>query len=241
VLLRSSSSREFSFFPVEDTPAATDEAIASDYELMQDLASGREAGVSAFYDRFASPLFSMACRIAGDRKVAERALEDAFVQVREEASAFDPANSSVFAWAVMIVRSYAVGSLRRSRQVSFRKSHTGAAGSVNLEWQSEASPGAPLEGTKGGHVRVALAMLSPEEREILELAFFEGMSPIEVSDALTLPVITVKARIRSSLLCLREALAASAREPHLQSCVQVSSDPEPSSLADVGGMELGSC
>ncbi len=125
--------------------------------------------------------------------------------MREEASAFDPASSSVFAWAVMIVRSYAVEWLRRRGKVVFRKSHIAAAGSFNLERQRDDSQ-------KGSDGQAALALLSPEQWEVLELAFFQGISPSEISEALTLPVITVKARIRSGLLCLREALAASEQE-----------------------------
>jgi RNA polymerase sigma-70 factor (ECF subfamily) len=187
------------------SPEDAAQAIA-DQELMRRLVRGDEAAFSAFYRRFSPGLFSMIYQILQDQKESEDVLQEAFVQMWKKAATYDAARSGLFTWAVMISRNRAIDRLR-SRQ---RRSRTVDAAAAELEAvppeggeQADALLGQSEERTR---VRSALVKLPAPQREAIDLAFFGGMTQVEISDKLGTPLGTVKARIRRGLLALREVL-----------------------------------
>ncbi len=178
----------------------------ADNELLRRAAGGDDGAFTSFYRRFAPGLFSMIYQILQDQKESEDVLQEAFVQMWKKAATYDPSRSGLFTWAVMISRNKAIDRLR-SRQRRTRVVELAAA-------ELFASPAAAADqaddllgqSDERNRVRTALSKLPEGQREALDLAFFSGMTQVEISSKLGAPLGTVKARIRRGLLALREFL-----------------------------------
>lgn len=176
-----------------------------DRELARHFRSGDEAGFAIFYRRFSPGLFSMVYRILLDQKESEDVVQEAFVQMWKNRENYDPARSSLFTWAVMISRNRAIDRLR-SRARRFRTLEAVAA-------ETEAVPAtvAQADDLAGQHdersrIRAALFSLPEPQRQAIDLAFFSGLTQVQISEELGTPLGTIKARIRRGLLALREIL-----------------------------------
>lgn len=179
-------------------------AAGSDQELLLGLTSGGAKGFAAFYGRLAPALFSFACHILREEKEAEEALQESFVQMARDSSSFDPTRGSLFSWAVMITRSRALERIRQRPAVNTNAAATpGHEESVSLRTASSALSLSPTD--DHGRVTAALGELPAAQREALELAFFAGMTPNEISNRLELSAAEVKAHLRSALSSLRDA------------------------------------
>jgi RNA polymerase sigma-70 factor (ECF subfamily) len=177
-------------------------AEESQEKLLARIGAGDTQALADFYDLTANPLFSLAVRILGDRNEAEEVIQDVFVQIWNKASAFDPLLGSAFQWAMGIARHRSIDRLR-ARQRRTR---------LIEEVANEASDGvtskhANLEEPDAAEVKSALSQLPSEQRRVLEMAFFSGLTHPEIAEALREPLGTVKARIRRGLLKLRDTLA----------------------------------
>ena len=171
-------------------------------ELMRRIAQGDDRAFKALYERLAPALFGMALRMLNDAAEAEDVLQEGFTYIWRKAPSFDSSRSSVFAWAVLIVRHKAIDKLRiRQRDERLREAATGAA---NPEAAiDEQSVQEPILRERGAQVRSALEQLAPEQRQALELAFFAGLTHEQIAERLDAPLGTIKARIRRGLVKLR--------------------------------------
>ena len=143
--------------------------------------------------------------ILHDQKESEDVLQEAFVQMWKRSATYDPARSSLFTWAVMISRHKAIDRLR-SRQRQSQLSEVIASESDILSVPADRADDALARREERERVRAALAQLGEGQREAIDLAFFAGLTQIEISERLGAPLGTVKARIRRGLLALREVL-----------------------------------
>lgn len=171
-----------------------------DAALVRRLAEGDREALSALYDRHAPALYAVAWRILGEREAAEDLVHDVFLEAWKKAGDYDPARASVRTWLILRTRSRAL-----DRVVSAPRKRT-----VSLEEESVPEPIAPaaaLEG-RGDQERVqeALAGLSEEQRQVLELTFFRGLSSGDIAREIGVPIGTVKSRLRAGLAGLRVAL-----------------------------------
>ena len=177
-----------------------------DEESMRRIATGDESAFGTFYRRFAPTLFALVCRILRDQKEAEDVLQEAFVQMWKKAGSYDAQRSSVFTWAVMITRNKAIDRVRslqrRTRVVEAVEAETSAEPAV----ASEHARDALRKNEDRELVQAALSHLPDAQREAISLAFFSGLTQLEISDRLGAPLGTVKARIRRGLLGLRDIL-----------------------------------
>lgn len=174
-------------------------------QLLRRMAAGELQAMAEFYDQTAGSFFSVAVRILNDSGEAEETIQDAYVQIWEKAAGFDPLLGSAFHWALSIVRHRAIDRLRsrqRRARLAEQLEDTGAAAPL-----SSAAPDLEAAGTDEAiHVRSALSRLPPDQKEALEMAFFQGLTHPEIAAALQEPLGTVKARIRRGLMRLREYL-----------------------------------
>ncbi len=179
---------------------------AADQALMRQLQDGDENAFASFYRRFSPGLFSMIYQILQDQKEAEDVLQEAFVQMWKKSSTYDANRSGLFTWAVMISRNKAIDRLR-SRQRRFRTVEAATA-EMEVSLPIEVAQADELlgQGEERARVRSALKQLPDPQREAIHLAFFGGMTQVEISDKLQAPLGTVKARIRRGLLALRTVL-----------------------------------
>ncbi len=193
----------------ERTVEQINQSVA-DQQLMRQLQAGDDLAFASFYRRFSPGLFSMIYQILQDQKESEDVLQEAFLQMWKKASTYDASRSGLFTWAVMISRNKAIDRLR-SRQ---RRSRTVEAATAEMEVSlpNEVEQADELlgQGEERERVRNALKLLPDPQREAIDLAFFGGMTQVEISDKLKAPLGTVKARIRRGLFALRTVLGEAA-------------------------------
>jgi RNA polymerase sigma-70 factor, ECF subfamily len=176
-----------------------------DSKLIRQIADGDESAFTALYQRFAPALHGMAYRIMNDPKEAEDVLQEGFTYIWRRASAFDPAKSSPFSWAVMIVRNKAIDRIRVRQRVEKVREKVSAESALFPEFDDSALLGPALR-ERSALVRSSLQKISGEQRQALELAFFDGFTHEQIAEKLATPLGTVKARIRRGLLRLRDLL-----------------------------------
>jgi len=172
-----------------------------DAALVAAMARGDRDALSRLYDRHASLLLGLALRIVRERRDAEDLLHDVFLEAWRSANDFDPTRGRVRTWLAIRMRSRALD-LQKSARVSR------SAGDAGLELVVDDTAGTSPDHAR---VRTALAELSPDQRAVLELAYFEGLSCTEIAARVAIPVGTVKSRIAAGLERLRGQLARSGR------------------------------
>jgi len=182
---------------------STDTVKPSDIELLHAIARSDEQALASLYDRYRVILFGLLMRILNSREEAEDVLQDVFLQVWRRASDFDELRGKPFTWLVTLARSRAIDRLRtltaRSRA---------AAGSANDPTEAVSDAVADtFRSEQRGIVSRALTQLPEEQKILLILAYFEGLTQCEIAKRLGAPLGTVKTRMRSGMIKLRELLA----------------------------------
>ena len=178
----------------------------NDAEIIRRIRAGDRGAFLQFYDRSAPLLLSLAARILNDRREAEDVLQDVFTQLWQKSSGYDAALGSLTGWAVALTRNKAIDRIRAST----RQRRLIEEIAISAETVGEAAA-APVNEWLHGHeraarIRAALAELVPEQRQVIELAFFAGLSQSEIATRLDQPLGTIKARIRRGMLRLRDQL-----------------------------------
>jgi len=172
--------------------------------LVQSIAGGDQLALHALYKQTHRLVFTLIVRITGNRETAEEVTLDVFHDVWRRASAYDPAGGSVVGWIMNQARSRAIDRLRFERRMKRVNNHEDSPLTVT-------APSGPQEALdvseQGRLLRHALQVLTPEERQAVETAFFSELTYSEAAAKLNQPLGTVKTRIRSGLGKLRHALA----------------------------------
>ena len=175
-------------------------------DLIRAMAAGDRDAFARFYDRYAPLVFPLVLRIVGERADAADVLQDVFWEVWRSAAAYDPARGTPEAWIVMRARARAIDRFRAVR----RRGETFVAPVDEAVTAAAADPrGDPAARTEERElVATALALLPPPQREVIELAYYAGLSQSEIAERLEQPLGTVKTRIRMALARLREVTPA---------------------------------
>jgi RNA polymerase sigma-70 factor (ECF subfamily) len=176
-----------------------------DAELLSRVAAGDEEAFARLYDRFSPGLYSMVLKMTGDDAEAQDVLQEAFAHIWRKAMTFDPRRSAAFTWAVMVTRNKCIDRLR-IRQRFARIAEKASVEEQNSPKMDDVSGGLAEINEEKGRVRAALDQVSADQREAIELAFFNDFTHEEIAERLSTPLGTVKARIRRGLLKLREVL-----------------------------------
>jgi RNA polymerase sigma-70 factor (ECF subfamily) len=177
----------------------------TDAQVIVRIRSGDRAAFLEFYDRYAPLLLSVAARVLGDRREAEDVLQDVCTQIWQKSSGYDPALGSLSSWAVTLTRNKAIDRIRAST----RRRRLMEEIAIAAEMPDAAPPSANevLHGReRAQQIRSALTQLSADQRQVIELAFFAGLSQSEIAARLEQPLGTIKARIRRGMLRLRQQL-----------------------------------
>jgi RNA polymerase sigma-70 factor (ECF subfamily) len=180
-----------------------------DSDLVARMAAGDEAALSELYDRHAPALLGFALRILGAVAEAEEVLQEVFVHAWNQAAGYDPTRARVSTWLVLLARSRAVDRLR-TRQVGERV--VAAAGREAPVQESAEGLERVQDGERRRRVLAELVRLPPEQRRILQLAYYGGLTQTEIADAEGLPLGTVKTRTLLALRKLRRALDGEVRQ-----------------------------
>ena len=181
------------------------EPSISDAELFGRIQQGDSAAFAQFYDRHAPLLFAIALKILGQQSDAEDVLQESAVLIWERAPRYDPGGGQPLAWAVTLTRNRAIDRLRALRRRTELLAEASAEESPAAD-PAPAAPRATIARETGETVQTALATLSSEQQQAIELAFFHGLTQQEIAQRLGVPLGTVKARIRRGMMTLRDLL-----------------------------------
>ncbi len=172
-----------------------------DAQLCEAMVRGDRAALAALYDRHSPVLLAVAARVLGDRREAEDLLHDVFLEVWRHAADYDGARGTVRSWLLVRLRSRAID----------RKKSVGVARVIvtdpeKLSEQRDLAVEDPANGADRATLRRALAALPDEQRTVLELGYFEGLSSAEIAARIDAPIGTVKSRVATALAKLRAGL-----------------------------------
>ncbi len=177
--------------------------LQSDEELFRSLKSGESSALGILYDRYASLVYRLALRILTNPQEAEDLTQEIFLNLWRSGS-YNPSRGSLGSFLTTLTRSRAIDKLR-SRGTNLK---------TIQRWgqlmATETSPTTPFESAdlnqRSDSVRTALAQLSANQRQVLEMAYFDGLSQSEISARLGVPLGTIKTWSRQGLLNLRKNL-----------------------------------
>lgn len=178
--------------------ARTDE---TDVMLVEAMAGGDRAALGQLYDRHAGLMLAVGIRMMGNREAAEDLLHDVLLEAWKRASDFDAARGTVRGWLTLRMRSRALDRLR-----SVKRTRTVSSEDEPVEGRPAPVGEDPALGPDRKRVATVLGALPEQQRSVLELAYFEGLSSTEIATRLEVPVGTVKSRTAAGLRKLRAAL-----------------------------------
>jgi RNA polymerase sigma-70 factor (ECF subfamily) len=179
--------------------------LLTDGEL---VALAREQNADAFeviYDRHASAAYSLAHRVCRARGMAEDVVQEAFLSLWRRLDRYDPARGELRAWLLWIVHNRAIDRLRHTGMHERR-----SASSEGIEERLESPERTDLEVQRrdeANAVRAALQTLPSEQRHVIELAYFDGLTHAQIASLLEMPVGTIKGRMRLGLAKLAAQLS----------------------------------
>lgn len=180
----------------------------TDVDLVQQAARGAGDALRELYRRFSSMAYGLALRIGGNAADAEEVLLDSFFQVWKQAARYDTSRGTVAGWILNIVRSRAIDCVRSNTRVlrSQQKMEEGQEEAPMASPPPDPEQQAAMR-EKQAQVRNALRRLPDDQRVVLELGYFSGLSQSEIAAELGQPLGTVKTRMRLGLQKLRRELA----------------------------------
>ncbi|MFZ0432203.1 MAG: sigma-70 family RNA polymerase sigma factor [Candidatus Acidiferrales bacterium] len=182
------------------------EVRAADAALIQRIIERDETALAEMYDRYAGMLTSVLTRILRDTQAAEEILQDIFYHLWRTAAQFDASRGSLPGWLMVIGRNRAISRLRRRNPAAGEELEENAVvAPYNLE-------SAVARQEMVGRVKGALGGLPKEQRDTLELAYFEGLTHSEIAERTGDPLGTVKTRLRTAVETLRRTLGPAAGE-----------------------------
>lgn len=176
---------------------------------IQRAAAGEQQALARLYDDTSHLIYSVVVRILGDQADAEEVTVDVYSQVWRSAGSFDRERGTALGWLTMLARSRALDRLRRRVSRAKYEAPLDAMG----EAQSSLDPPeeAAVLAQERRRIAEALDELAPEQRQAIELAYFEGYSHSELAERLGQPLGTIKTRIRLGMQKLRERLRGTIR------------------------------
>lgn len=175
--------------------------ILADEDLISLVEAGDADAFATLYDRHSRSAFSLAYRMMGERQAAEDLAQDAFIKVWRNARSYRAERGSVRTWLLSIVHNRGIDQLRST--ASRRRTQEKIEASAPRSQPSEAFT-ETWRNSQRDQVREALRSLPPEQLKILELAYFSGYTHVEIAELLSLPLGTVKGRMRLGLKKIRD-------------------------------------
>jgi len=171
--------------------------MSADLAAVTAMKAGDQGAIAELYDRYSSIVYAVALRVLGDTGAAEDVLQEVFLQLWRNPSAFDSARGSLAAWLAVITRNRAIDTLRK------RKPETDIENVIVCVAPDLASD---ADRTRvAAKIRGVLSTMPSPQKNALEMAYFEGLTHSEIANKTGEPLGTIKTRIRAGLLALRKA------------------------------------
>jgi RNA polymerase sigma-70 factor (ECF subfamily) len=194
------------FEPAPEAPLAADLEEARDRDLLRRIGSADEEAFRELFRRYSPNALALARRVVRQPFIAEEIVQEAFLAAWRNAEGYREGRGSVRSWLMTMVHHRAVDAVRREESQRRRAEDAQASGALAVEDPADAvvaQLGLPEERRA---VRAALADLPAEQRQVIELMYFDGLSQSKVSERLRLPLGTVKSRTLLGMRRLRSAL-----------------------------------
>lgn len=180
----------------------------SDQRLLVGIARGSAEALGSLYDRYASFVFGLARRLLVQTDDAEEVVQDVFSQVWREAGRYRADRGTVACWLLVLTRTRAIDRLR-ARNARPDVTRSTEPGSISQLLSSASDPEqATLAEEVASAVRRALQQLPEPQRVALQLAYYEGLTQAEIAERLSVPLGTIKSRIRTAMSALTAVLSS---------------------------------
>ncbi len=173
--------------------------------LIADIAEGKEQALGLLYEQTSSQIYGLAYRILNDATIAEEVTLDVYMQVWRQAKQFDQTRGKPIVWLTVLTRSRAIDRLRSGQKE--RESQQSLETISEQEDMKESPEEASAFNQQCRIVQQALALLSVEQRTVIEMAYFSGLTQSEIAARIGEPLGTVKTRIRLGMIKLRNILS----------------------------------
>lgn len=173
--------------------------ISDESRLIAQIAQGDEQAFLSIYDRYASRVYGLTLHILGDPMLAEEATQDTFLKLWSRARQYLTERGPFLPWLLTIARHVALDRLR----LEARRPTISDANDPENTWQTLPDHETTSEENRWRSLYFTLQTLPPEQRKIIELAYYQGMSQSEIAEMLGLPLGTVKTRLRAAMEKLR--------------------------------------
>jgi len=170
-----------------------------DAALIARIRAGDQSAMAGLYDRYSGVVYGVALRVLASTTAAEDVVQEVFLQLWRKPQAFDADRGRLAPWLAVIARNRAIDHLRKRPQ---EDDIDEVPISTGVDLEDDAARTLAVE-----KVRSVLAQLPQEQRRVLEMAFFEGMTHTEIAGKTGEPLGTIKTRIRTGLLAVRKAFA----------------------------------
>ena len=174
--------------------------LSNDVGIVARLLAGDKEGFVRLYDEYAGLIYRVALRVLRNAAAAEDVVQEVFLQLWRNPTSFDPQRGRLAPWLAVITRHKAVDSLRKLKYEAVSSENSLAdpvVGEASVRTSAECN-----------RARKLMAQLPTEQRQVLELAFLDGLTHVEIAARVSQPLGTVKSRIRLGLLSLRKELSA---------------------------------
>lgn len=172
-----------------------------DSTLIERMMAGDETALSTLYDRYSAMLFGMLMRVLKDRGLAEEVLQDLFLQLWRNAGQFDASRGSLPTWLMVVGRNRAISRLRGARDREVLEEKEGDYANTFTSGQNIEEEAAQRDLAR--RVSDAMTKLPAEQRQAVELAYFEGMTQTEIATHTGCPLGTAKTRVRTAMQSLK--------------------------------------
>ncbi|MCH9647384.1 MAG: sigma-70 family RNA polymerase sigma factor [Deltaproteobacteria bacterium] len=183
---------------------------SQDRDLVERIVQRDTEALAALYDRFSPLLFALARRVLKDSQDAEEILQEVFLQAWNQASRYQDTRSSVSTWLVMLTRSRSIDRLR-SRQ-SRERTLASLKEEKPKDYASAEAAGNVFVGERRKRILSEMKELPKEQRLVIELAFYRGLSQSEIANSTGIPLGTVKTRTLLAMKKLRKALGSEMKD-----------------------------
>lgn len=171
----------------------------TEQELIQALKARDEQAFSYLYDHYSGPLYNIILQIVRKTEVAGDTLQEVFINIWRKIDSYDPLKGRLFTWMLNISRNAAIDMLRSKNYQNSLKNQEITENVYSIDHASQPSY------DQIGLMKV-LGKLRPEQRVLIELAYFKGYTQEEIAEIEEIPLGTVKTRIRNALIQLRELI-----------------------------------
>lgn len=173
----------------------------SEDELVALLKIKDPQAFSYLYDNYSAALNGVIFRMTQDQELSEDILQETFVKIWNNFSYYDPSKGKLFTWMINLTRNLSIDTLRSK---GYKKQQKISSDENSVSYVKDERAGVAQFDSIG--VRKQLEQLSPEQRRIIDMAYFEGFTQDEIAKETGIPLGTVKTRMRAAIILLRKLL-----------------------------------